>query len=229
MFVISEAWRAAYPGAAVGILAMRGVANPPHHEALDQRKAALEQELRARFAGYDRASLRTLPVLEAYHAYYKRFKKTYHVQLQLESVTLKGKSIPGGAALVEAMFMAELKHLLLTAGHDMAVVEAPVAVKVADGTEQYLRLNRQEQTLKAGDMYIADAQGVLSSILYGPDYRTRITPETRQVLFTTYAPSGIGAGDVHRHLETLHTYVQLISPGAEVATLEVFEAAPGRA
>jgi DNA/RNA-binding domain of Phe-tRNA-synthetase-like protein len=225
MFVVSESWRMAYPGAAVGILAMHGVANPARDEALDRRKAALEQELRARFGGYDRAALRALPVLEAYHAYYKQFKKTYHVQLQLESVTLKGKSIPGGAALVEAMFMAELEHLLLTAGHDLAVVEAPVTVEVAGGAEQYLRLNGQEQTLKAGDMYIADAQGVLSSVLYGPDQRTRIMSETREVLFTTYAPPGIGAGEVHRHLETLRAYVRLIAPGAEVATLEVFEAA----
>ena len=225
MYVVSEAWKTAYPGAAVGILAMRGVANPECDEALDQRKAELERELRARFAGYDRAALRALPVLEAYHAYYKRFKKTYHVQLQLESVALKGKPIPGGAALVEAMFMAELEHLLLTAGHDLAVVEAPVTVEVASGTQHYLRLNGQEQTLKAGDMYIADTRGVLSSVLYGPDHRTRITSETRDVLFTTYAPPGIGAGDVHRHLETLCTYVRLITPAAEVATLEVFEAA----
>jgi DNA/RNA-binding domain of Phe-tRNA-synthetase-like protein len=123
------------------------------------------------------------------------------------------------------MFMAELEHLLLTAGHDLAIVDAPVTVEVAGGTEHYLRLNGQEQTLKAGDMYIADARGVLSSVLYGPDQRTRITPGTREVLFTTYAPPGIGAGDVHRHLETLCTYVRLITPAAEVATLEVFEAA----
>jgi DNA/RNA-binding domain of Phe-tRNA-synthetase-like protein len=225
MFIASEAWRAAYPGASVGILAMRGVANPEYHEALDRRKADLEQELRARFGGYDRVVLRAVPVLEAYHAYYKRFKKTYHVQLQLESVTLKGRSIPGGAALVEAMFMAELEHLLLTAGHDLAVVEAPITVEVAGGTEHYLRLNGQEQTLKAGDMYIADARGVLSSVLYGPDHRTRITPETREVLFTTYAPPGIGTGDVHRHLEALRGNVRLITPGAEVDALEVFEAA----
>jgi DNA/RNA-binding domain of Phe-tRNA-synthetase-like protein len=104
-------------------------------------------------------------------------------------------------------------------------VEAPVTVEVAGGTEHYLRLNGQEQTLKAGDMYIADARGVLSSVLYGPDQRTRITSETREVLFTTYAPPGIGAEDVHRLLEGLCANVRLISPGAEVARLDVFEAA----
>ena len=46
--------------------------------------------------------------IPAYNACYKGFKKTYHVQLQLESVALKGRSIPRVAALMEAMFMAEL-------------------------------------------------------------------------------------------------------------------------
>jgi hypothetical protein len=34
-------------------------------------------------------------------------------------VALKGKAIPRQAALVEAMFMAELENLILTAGHDL--------------------------------------------------------------------------------------------------------------
>jgi hypothetical protein len=42
-------------------------------------------------------------------------KKTYHIALQLEPVVLKGKSLPNVAALVEAMFTAELGDLLLTA------------------------------------------------------------------------------------------------------------------
>ena len=91
MFTISEAWKTTYPGAVVGILAMRDVANPKRHAALDERKKELENQLRSRFAGYDRAALKTLPTLQAYNAYYKRYKKTYHVQLQLESVVFKGK------------------------------------------------------------------------------------------------------------------------------------------
>ena len=41
-----------------------------------------------------------------------------------------------------------------------------------------------EQQMKPGDMMISDARGVISSIVYGPDQRTRITPETTRVLLT---------------------------------------------
>jgi DNA/RNA-binding domain of Phe-tRNA-synthetase-like protein len=210
MFMASDAWKAAYPDALAGVLAMSDVANPASSEALDRRKAELEAGLRARFAGR-KEELRALGPLAAYRAYYKAFKKTYHVQMQLESVALKGQSIPRVAALVEAMFVAELKNLLLTAGHDLDVIQPPVTIDVATGTERYVRLNGQEQGLKAGDMFIADTQGVLSSIIYGPDQRTQITPATGRVLFTVYAPPGIGEHAVLDHLRDIEANVRLFA------------------
>jgi len=206
----------------VGVLAMGDVANPASHAAMDRIKEELEEQIRARFA--DKEELRALDRLQAYRAYYKRFKKTYHVQLQLESIAFKGKSIPSVAALVEAMFAAELKNLLLTAGHDLDIVEPPVTLDVAQGHERYARINGQEQKLKAGDMFIADSQGVLSSVIYGPDQRTPILPGTRRVLFTVYAPPGIPSEAVQEHLQDMEGYVRLIAPQAETELLQVSQA-----
>src|SRR5689334_9509085 len=100
MFEVTSTWKSTYPGAHTGVLVIRNVSNPAHHMELETRKAALEEELRARFAGQDRAALTGHPVLQAYGDYYRGFKKTYHVQLQLESILWKGKSIPRVAALV---------------------------------------------------------------------------------------------------------------------------------
>jgi len=224
MLIVSEAWKATYPGAAQGLLVMRNVANLEHHSKLEKRKAELEEQLRARFAGYDKAALTVLPSVQPYVAYYGQFKKTYHVLLQLESVALKGKPLPRVAALVEAMFMAELKNQLLTAGHDLEALREPLRLDVATGDERYTLLNGKEETLKAGDMFIADAEGVTSSILYGPDYRTRITPDTRTALFTVYAPPGITPSAVRQHLEDIRAYVTLIAPEATVELLKVYGA-----
>ena len=224
MLNVSETWKTACPGAAVGILAMRDVANPEYHPALDARKAELESQLRSRFAGQDRAALKAEPVIQAYAAYCKRFKKTYHVLLQLESVVFEGKPIPRVAALVETMFMAELDDLLLTAGHDLEAIQMPLSLRVSDGAERFVQINGREQTLKAGDMFIADAQGVISSVIYGPDQRTQITPKTRQVFFSTYAPAGIGEQTVRRHLQNIQANVMLVAPEAGVIALEVYGA-----
>ena len=224
MFIVTETWKTNYPKAAVGILVMKNVSNPKHHPALAARKAELENQLRTRFADYDRSAIKAIPTIQAYSIYYRRFRKTYHVQLQLESVAQKGKSIPRVAALVEAMFMAELKNLMLTAGHDLDVAQQPIRIDVADGSERYVLINGQEQVLKAGDMYIADAQGVISSIIYGPDRRTQITAKTRQAIFTVYAPEGIEQEAVRRHLKDMRDNVMLVTPEAEVTELEVYTA-----
>ncbi len=187
----TERWKSLYPHAAVGALVIHAPLNPTGSPAFAQARRALEAELRERFAGCSRIDLNALPPIRAYTAYYKRFDKTYHVLLQLESVALKGKQIPGATALVEAMFAAELKNLLLTAGHDLDALQGPLRLDAAVGGESYEGLNGRPQALKAEDMFLADEAGIISSILYGPDRRTMITPQTRRALYTVYAPSGI--------------------------------------
>jgi DNA/RNA-binding domain of Phe-tRNA-synthetase-like protein len=100
-----------------------------------------------------------------------------------------------------------------------------VTLDVAAGGERYVLLNGREEELKAGDMMMVDRQGVISSVLYGPDQRTRITPDTRDVLFAVYAPPGIGEAPVRRHLEDLRDAVLLIAPTAALEALEVYLAA----
>jgi DNA/RNA-binding domain of Phe-tRNA-synthetase-like protein len=224
MFHVSDNWKTTYPDAHVGVLAIHDVSNPSSHAELEQRKAALEQDLRSRYADQDRAALTQLPVLQAYGAYYRRFKKTYHIQLQLESIVFKGKSIPSVAALVEAMFMAEIKNLLLTAGHDLDALQLPLTLDVSRGDERYTLLRGQDQELKAADMFIRDSAGVISSIIYGPDQRTAINAETRNVIFTVYAPTGIAAETVSIHLHDLQANVLLIAPQAQTELLQVFGA-----
>ncbi|MEW6406376.1 MAG: hypothetical protein AB1649_31720 [Chloroflexota bacterium] len=222
MINVSDLWKTTYPDAHAGILVMRGVANPSTHTELEARKKDLEVYLRAQFAGQDRKALEGIPTVAAYNVYYRKFKKTYQVQGQLESVALKERPIPSVAALVEAMFMAEIKNLLLTAGHDLEQLKLPVTINIASGDECYTLPRGQEQTLKAGDMFMSDQEGVVASVVYGPDQRTQITSATRNVLFAVYAPAGIPAAAVQAHLQDIRDYVLIVSPDAEVERLKVF-------
>ena len=224
MFQPSDAWRKTYPEAHAGVLVMRGAANQTQHAGLEARKAALEEELRTRYAGQDRLALLQNPILLPYDQYYKRFKKTYHVQLQLESILFKGKSIPRVAALVECMFMAEMDGLLLTAGHDLDVLHLPLTLDVATGEETYTLLRGEPQTPKPGDMMIRDTEGIISSIIYGPDQRTQIAAGTTSAIFTIYAPAGVRPQDAIRQLEGIRDNVLVIAPEAKVELLEVYAA-----
>ena len=222
MFEVTTAWKSIFRGAHVGVLAMKDVTNPAHQVELEKLKAELESGLREQFKGQDRAALSSHPVLQVYGEYYRRFKKTYHVQLQLESIVMKGKSIPSVAALVEAMFMAEIKNMLLTAGHDLDTLHLPLTLNVSNGSESYTVMRGETQTLKPDDMFISDQAGIISDIIYGPDQRTQINANTRNVVFTVYAPAGIDENTILAHLHDMRDYVLVISPQAQVEMLQVF-------
>lgn len=218
---VDPAWRAAHPGASVGVVALRGVTNPPSHEALNALAGTLEDELRARYGALERQTLRAVPPLPAYSAYYKRWGQRYHVGMQFESVAQKGKPLPRVAALVEAMFIAELRNLLLTAGHDLDALDLPVRLDVGE-LESFTAPNGTGMTVKEGDMFIADANGrVLSAIITGPSDFARIGPQTTSALFYLYAPPGIDREAVSAHLDEIEHNVRLISPGAEVVGREI--------
>jgi DNA/RNA-binding domain of Phe-tRNA-synthetase-like protein len=222
MLEVTTAWRSAFPGAHAGVLIMREVSNPTRHPELEKQKGELEAALRSQFSGLDRAALSSHPILQAYNAYYRHFKKSYHVQLQLESIVWKGKSIPSVSALVETMFMAEMKNLLLTAGHDLDIVQMPLTLDVSKGTESYTLMRGEEQILKSGDMMISDREGIISDVIYGPDRRTQITADTRNVIFTTYTPQGIDAHVVELHLQDIRDYILMFAPQGQVELLKVY-------
>ncbi|MBC7879172.1 MAG: hypothetical protein H7Y59_18540 [Anaerolineales bacterium] len=222
MFEVTSAWKSAFPEAHAGVLVIHDVVNPAHHPELEKHKTEIEEQLRAQFSGQDRAAMSAHSILQAYNAYYKRFKKSYHVQLQLESIVWKEKSIPSVSALVQAMFMAEVKNMLLTAGHDLDVLQLPLTLDVSKGTESYQLMRGDEQVLKADDMMISDKVGIISNIIYGPDKRTQITSDTRNVVFTVYAPSGIHEQAVMSHLKDIQKYVMVFAPQSQVELLNVY-------
>jgi len=218
MLTVTPEWKVAFPGACAGLLVIRDADNPAGHPELTHHKAELETQLRADFQ--DRPI--NNETLEIYTKYYKRFKKTYHVKLQLKSIVQKGKSIPDVQALVQVMFMAELKNMLLTAGHDLDKLELPLVLDVSNGDETYTLMRGTEQQLKPGDMYIRDGQGILSDVIYGPDKRSSIDPKTRNAVYTVYAPAGIPQQSVLDHLQDMANYVHIASPEAKIDLMEVY-------
>ena len=207
-------WRTAHPGAIIGLLELSGVDNARPAPGLDERKLEIEARLRERYRGFTRPDFVSLPVMGAYVQYYKRFNKTYHVQLQLESIVLKGKSLPHVSPLVDANFMVEVETLVLTAGHDVDKLVAPVSIDTSRDGEQLTQMDGTAKAIRAGDMIMRDGKGIACSILYGQDDRSPISPGTSRVLYVAYVPAGVRADAVEAHLRMIEAHVRLASPRA---------------
>jgi len=220
----TDEWRAAQPGAAIGLLDLSGIDKAHSPARLGDRKRETEALLRARYRGLTRQDFSALPVMSAYVRYYKRFGKTYHVQLQLESIVAKGKSLPDVTPLVDANFAAEVETLVLTAGHDAAKLRGAVSIDVARDGDQMTQMNGALKPLLAGDMIMRDANGVCCSIIYGQDNRSAISSETSRVLYVAYAAAGVGTEVVAAQLRKIEENVRLFAPTVVVEQHRVLSA-----
>jgi DNA/RNA-binding domain of Phe-tRNA-synthetase-like protein len=208
----TDEWKAAHPGAAIGLLEISHVENTLSSPALTLRKRETEARLRTDYAGFGRQDLLALPVMAAYERYYKRFDKTYHVLLQVESIVLKSKNLPDVSPLVDANFCAEVGTQVLTAGHDAAKLVEPVWMDVSRAGDELTPMNGAARPIKAGDMVMRDGLGLCCTILYGQDNRSPILAETRHVLYVAYAPPGVPAEAVEAQLRQIEQNVRLFAP-----------------
>lgn len=213
---IDPDWSTRFPGARMGLLLVQELVPQSSAPSLEAARRNLEDDLRQRYGAMDRKQLRELPVMQAFEAHYKRHGKTYHILQQLESVASKGRSIPSFNCAVTALFMSELKHGLVAAGHDLDRIIPPLKLSPSQAGESYTNLAGKTAVLPEGDMTLSHAHGLLSSVLHGPDRDTPIGPATQHVLFTIYAPGGIPAGVLEAQLSDLAAYLACFAPQAQM-------------
>lgn len=179
-------------------------------------------EIQQKYGNLDRKELKVLYPIQAYTSYYKKFGYSYHVLAQLESVLKGKKALHTESGLLQAMFLSELESMLLTAGHDLSQLQTPLKLKLASGNETYQSISGKEVTAVGGDLTICDGTGVISSVLRGPDFKSRITESTVDVLFTIYAPPGIETEYLETSLKRLEERIKAFSHSSQTKVMQVF-------
>jgi DNA/RNA-binding domain of Phe-tRNA-synthetase-like protein len=217
-------WHSGHPGGIVGLLELAGARNADPLCALEGIKRETEARLRARYAGYQRQDLLALPIMAAYDRYYTRFSKTYHVQLQVESIVLKGKNLPQVSPLVDANFSSEVDSFVLTAGHDVARLRQPISIDSSRQGDSMTLMNGTTREIYPGDMIMRDAGGIACSIIYGQDNRSPISVDTTAVLYVAYSPAAVPGELVQAHLHRIEESVRLFSPDVVVEQLVLLKA-----
>jgi DNA/RNA-binding domain of Phe-tRNA-synthetase-like protein len=207
-------WKITHPEAVTGLLELSGVDNTQKCVPLNERKREIEAQLREKYGAFTRQELVALPVMAAYKQYYSRFKKTYHVQLQVESIVQKGRKLPNVSPLVDANFVAEMETFILTAGHDVEKLKEPIIIDISKDGDFITQMNGEHKPIRTGDMIMRDADGVSCSIIYGQDNRSFISPETSHALYVAYIPEGIPEDVAMTQLEKTEEYIRLFSPNA---------------
>ncbi len=212
--ILSESLKECYPNIKIGILEVRDVVNKKFDFKLEEEKRKLEIFIRENYK-----DIENIDIIKDYNKFFKKYGKTYPIQFQIKSI-VKGKSFPTRSTIVEAMFMAELKNMYLTAGHDLDSLKGILNTKLANGTEECVKINGERQKLELGDIITMDDEGIISSVLYGPDYRTQITNKTKNCLFFSYFLYGENNNNIKRHFKDIMENIRICS-GEKVKFSEV--------
>lgn len=211
-----------HPGTVLGVMAVTGLGNALEREAWHTLREGEIESFRAAWVGYERKKAILRQPLISYAAYYKQFKKTYPVLLQIESVLLKGRSVQATSLPVETMFMAEVKHGLLAAGHDMALLSGDYTLNLAQGGEDFTVVTGQSRILKTNDIFMADGGRILSSVLEGQDYHTRLTEQSTSALYCVYGVGGVPVRQLGNFFQDLTRYLLTAFPLASIGEAHFF-------
>lgn len=153
--------------------------------------------LREKYADYDRKELFSENV---YFQFFRKFKKTYPVMMQLESFLLKGRPFPiDNSVTAIPGFLAELETQSLSGTHDVDFVRG--AVRLFAGTEKapFPGMRGEEVHTYPGDFCARDDEGIIFSMIAGADARTCVK-ETKPacVLPRVRRDRTAGDGDIRR-------------------------------
>jgi DNA/RNA-binding domain of Phe-tRNA-synthetase-like protein len=223
MLDISSEAKTIYPDLLVGTLLIKNINNTYLNDEMNNASRILENDLRGKYRSFERKELNTTEVLNGYYTYCKRYTKTYHVLLQLESIVFKDKQIPSVSPIVQSMFMGELKNHFLSSVHDYSYVEESLALGCSDGTEEFTLFNGERKILKKDDLYIKDQKGIISAVLYGMDERTKVTEKTTEALYTVYVPFKIEEEKVQAHMEDMVEYIKLNDNNVCVEEIRIYK------
>ncbi len=121
---------------------------------------------------------------------------------QIEKVRSKG--LPSGNVLVQALLLAEVTTGLLMGAQDAGTVKGVLVCDRANPGETFRGMRREVQC-RPDEIVLRDDEGIIASLLQGPDHRTRLTPETKDIIFFVFSVPGIVAADIQEGTEAVRS------------------------
>lgn len=180
------------------------------YDMVEQHVAALREQYRE----YVRADVFGQ---NPYFRYFRKFKKTYPVMMQFESVLLKGREFPKSNAVTAVPFLAELETHVLTGTHDVEQLLGPAELYLAQAKEPFAGLRGDLVHTYPGDLCARDEGGIIFSMIAGADARTCARQTSRHVFYPVFGVPGQDPAALRPMQERLAEYARILAPDAEVS------------
>ena len=152
-----------------------------------------------------------------YFRYFRRFKKTYPVMMQFESVLLKGREFPHRSAVTAVPFLVELETHVLCGTHDIAQLQGPVELYLADAKEPFEGLRGDAVHTYPGDVCGRDTGGIIFSMIAGADARTCAKDGSFHVFYPVFGVPGQDPAALRAVQTRMAEYAGVLAKNAQIS------------
>ena len=183
-FSISPAYEVRYPSVAFGLTLITGCEPLTDDAGFDQYKRKFLRKMRKR---------ETLAEISQRVDMYDRFFQSFGFECPLSKHLKRTihSGFPTYNLMVDAHFMAEMCAGILVAVADYDRIEGMLLLDVAREGERSAGMGGRQFMTKEGEIVLRDEKDIVCVLCQGADEKTRVTNETRNVLFYAYAVPGI--------------------------------------
>jgi len=154
-----------------------------------------------------------------YDRFFQSFGFECPLPQHLKRTILSG--FPRYNLMVDAHFLAEMCAGILVAVTDYDRIEGRLMLDVARGGERSVGMGGRQFVTKEGEIVLRDEKDIICVLCQGADEKTRVEDDTQNVLFYSYAVSGVDGTYLKEGLTVAaETMVQF--GGGTIKGLEVF-------
>lgn len=191
---ISQGYVSKYPGVSFGLTLISGCKNPENPEGFDQYKRKLLRRMRKR-----ETLAQITERIGIYDAFFKGFGFDCPLPKHLKRTVNSG--FPRYDLMVDTHFMAEMCAGILVAVTDHDKFDGALTLDVTEEGEICAGMGGRELRTKKDEIVLRDEKEIVCVLCQGADEKTRVSNETRNVLFYAYAVPGIDREFIQQGLQ----------------------------
>lgn len=213
-FSIGPAYTEHYPGLGFGLVLVTGCSNYANPPGFDQYKRKLLRKVKRRV---------TLSGITERIGIYDQFFQSFGFECPLPGHLkyMVNTGFPRYNLLVDAHIMAEMSAGILVAVTDFDRFDGSLTLDLAGAGETCRGMGGRRFVTKEGEIVLRDEKEIVCVLCQGADEKTRVSDETKNVLFYAYAVPSIDPRFIQEGLSSAADAVKEFG-GGSVQGPEIF-------
>lgn len=134
--------------------------------------------------------------LVEFERFFKVSQQEFPLTRQIASAASRG--FPPVPAPVLALLALEAATGILMGVQNLDAIDSFITLDCLESTESFIGMRGERVTSAMGEMVVRDKQGIIASLFRGPDKRTAVQPNGRNLLFYVF-DTDTGLGESHDH------------------------------